>query len=93
MNPTYSTPALVTPTFSPTIQTELAHRSGAGIDVTLFWVRSAGVDKALVCVCDQREGSYFEISTEPHLALDVYRHPFFYRDFSNLDYRDSRLAA
>jgi hypothetical protein len=78
----------------PTIgRTELAHRSSAGIDVTLMWLRGEGDDEALVCVCDQREGVYFEIATRPHLALDVYYHPFVYRDLSTIDEEDSRLAA
>ena len=76
-----------------TIRTELAHRSGAGIDVTLLWVREAGEDRTLVCVCDQLEGVYFEIPTEPHSALDVYYHPYAFRGFSTLDYEDGRLAA
>lgn len=76
-----------------TTRTELAHRASAGIDVTLMWARCGDDDSVLVCVCDQRDGSYFEIEPEPHLALDVYYHPFFYRDFSTLDYQDSRLAA
>jgi hypothetical protein len=75
------------------IRKELAHRSNAGIDVTLLWVRRAGVDRALVCVCDRREGSYFEIAVDPYLALDVYNHPYFYRDFSTVDYQDTRLVA
>lgn len=74
-------------------RTELAHRSGAGIDVTLIWVHGEEEDRALVCVCDQHEGAYFEIPVEPHLALHVYYHPFAYRDFSTFDYEDSRLAA
>lgn len=73
--------------------TELAHRSTGSIDVTLFWIRRNGFDEALVCVCDRSEGAYFEIPVEPHLALDVYYHPFFYRDFSTVDYVDARLAA
>ena len=64
---------------------ELAHRSSAGIDVSLMWSRCGGHDKALVCVSDQRDGAYFEIPAEPHLALDVYYHPFYYRDFSTVD--------
>ena len=72
---------------------ELAHRSGHGIDVTLMWEPEGGDDKAVVCVCDMREGAYFEIPTESYLALDVYYHPFAYRDFSTVDYEDSRLAA
>jgi hypothetical protein len=46
-----------------------------------------------VCMCDSRSGTCFEIATEPYLALDVYYHPFAYRDFSTVDYKDSRLAA
>jgi hypothetical protein len=80
-------------TDATTSLTELAQRSGAGIDVTLYWVQDAGVAGALVCVCDQREGAYFEIPTEAYLALDVYYHPFAYRDSSAIDYDDSRLAA
>ena len=78
---------------STSTRTELAHRSSAGIDVTLFWLHRGDDDKAVVCVCDRREGSYFEVPAEPHLALDVYYHPFAYRDFSRVDYADSRLAA
>jgi hypothetical protein len=74
-------------------RTELAHRACDGIDVTLFWLRGSENDATIVCVCDRREGAYFEIPAEPSLALDVYNHPFAYRDFSTLDYRDSRLAA
>ena len=74
-------------------RTELAHRSSEGIDVTLIWMRGNGEDKIVVCVCDRREGAYFEVRAQPHLALDVYYHPFAYRDFSTVDYEDSRLAA
>jgi hypothetical protein len=74
-------------------RTELAHRSSEGLDVTLVWVREGGEDKAVVWVCDRREGAYFEIAAEPYLALDVYYHPFAYRDFSTVEYEDSRLAA
>ena len=73
-------------------RTELAHRSSHGFDVTLVWVQG-DEEKAVVCVCDRREGAYFEIPAERHLALDVYYHPFAYRDFSTVDHRDSRLAA
>jgi hypothetical protein len=57
-------------------RTELAHRSSEGLDVTLFWVRQGGEDKAVVSVSDRPAGAYFEIPAEPHLALDVYYHPF-----------------
>jgi len=54
---------------------ELASRASHGLDVTLVWVQKGGEDKAVVCVCDRREGAYFEIPTEPHLALAVNYHP------------------
>jgi hypothetical protein len=75
--------------------TELAQRSGEGLDVTLLWcpANERNNDRILVCVCDSRDGAYFEIPTEPYLALEVYYHPFAYRDFSSSDYQDSRLAA
>lgn len=69
---------------------ELARREGDGLDVALLW---AGGNDLVVCVRDERRGAYFEIPAEPHLALDVYRHPFVYRDFSTVDYEDSGLAA
>jgi len=74
---------------------ELAHRSGDGLDVTLLWCPANGEndDSIVVCVCDGRDGAYFEIATEPYLALDVYYHPFAYRDFSTVDYENNRLAA
>jgi len=74
-------------------RTELAQRSSEDIDVTLVWVRRGGEDNVVVSVCDRREGAYFEITAEPYLALDVYYHPFAYRDFSTVDCCDSRLAA
>jgi hypothetical protein len=79
-----------------TIRTELAHRSSGGVDVTLVWMHGGERDRheaVIVCVWDAREGAYFEIPSEPNLALDTYYHPFAYRDFSTVDYRDPRLAA
>ena len=77
---------------STTRRTELAHRRSDGVEVTLTWVHGAGEDATVVSVYDSREGAYFEIPAEPFLALDVYHHPFAYRDFSTVDYEDSRLA-
>ena len=42
---------------------------------------------------DRREGAYFVLEPDPHLALDVFYHPYVYRRFSTLDYEDDRLAA
>jgi hypothetical protein len=73
---------------------ELAQRSGEGLDVTLLWCPAEGQegDSIVVCVCDSRDGAYFEIAAEPCLALDVYYHPFAYL-IRTIDYVDSRLAA
>ena len=73
--------------------TELAQRSDAGIDVTLLWLPGDVSTRTVVCVCDRQNGAYFEIPAEPYLALDVYYHRFFYRDFITVDYGDTRLAA
>jgi hypothetical protein len=81
------------PTPPTTVKKELAQRSSAGVDVTLVWVRRDGADETLVCVSDHREGVYFEIPAETSLALDVYYHPFAYRDSSTVHDEDSRLAA
>ena len=76
-----------------TLRRELARRCGDGVEVTLVWARRDGVDETFVCVSDQNEGAYFEIRAEPFLALDVYYHPFAYRDFSAVDHADARIAA
>ena len=81
------------PDLSTQAGTELAHRSSEGIDVTLVWVRGDGEDKAVVLVSDRRDGVKFEIPAEPRRALDVYYHPFAYRDWSAVELDDSRRAA
>jgi hypothetical protein len=78
---------------STTTRTELANRSSDGVEVTLVWSQNDGSDQLVVCVSDIRAGAYFEIPAEPARALDVYYHPFAYREFGTLDYEDSRLAA
>ena len=70
---------------------DLAYRSGDGLDVTLFW--HPVTDELRVCVCDVRRGAYFEIPTAPHLALDVFYHPYSYASASEVYYEDERLAA
>jgi len=55
---------------------ELAHRTSAGVDVTLYWHPT--LDELIVRVCDERHGAYFEIRPQRHLALDVYYHPYAY---------------
>jgi hypothetical protein len=74
-------------------RTELAHRSFDGMDVTLVWVQGAGGEKAVVCVRDDCRADYFEIPTETYLALDVFYHPFAYRDFSTVGNEPGWVAA
>ena len=62
----------------------MAHRSSCGVDVTLFW--DAHTDELVVCVSDERRGTYFEIHPKRELALDVFNHPYAY-------YGDDHLAA
>jgi hypothetical protein len=76
--------------------TGLACRSIDGLDVTLVWVQGDGrdaKDNIVVLVYDGRESAYFELPAEPHLALDVFHHPFAYRDLSTVQYEDFRQAA
>ena len=71
---------------------ELADRLNDGLDVRLVWSKSDGKDEVVVRVTDFREGDYFEIPTEPERALDVYHHPFAYRDLSTVDDGSRRVA-
>jgi hypothetical protein len=70
---------------------ELAYRTGDGIEVTLYWRPQD--DELSVCVSDHRRGAYFVIRPEPHLALDVFYHPYSYASASGVHYEDERLAA
>ena len=57
---------------------ELARRSAAGVDVTLYWHPT--LDELIVCVYDKRHDAHFEIRPAPNLALDVYYHPYAYAE-------------
>ena len=70
---------------------ELAHRSGAGVDVTLYWHPTR--DELIVCVYDERHGAYFEIRPARHLALDVYKHPYAYADLADEYEKEDRRVA
>jgi hypothetical protein len=63
---------------SPTeMPTELAHRTGDGLDVLLLWNR--GDDQLKVVVDDLRTGSSFElVAGDGKQALDAFHHPFAY---------------
>ena len=70
---------------------ELARRSGAGVDVTLYWHSTR--DELIVCVYDERHGAYFEIRPQRYLALDVYHHPYAYADRAAEYEREDQRAA
>ena len=70
---------------------ELARRSGAGVDVTLYWHPT--LDELIVCVCDERRRAHFEIRPARDLALDVYYHPYAYADLEEVYEKENRRAA
>jgi hypothetical protein len=57
---------------------ELAHRSGCGLEVTLYW--HPKTNAVTVCVVDVEHQDYFEIDVAPEYALAVFHHPFLYVD-------------
>ena len=61
---------------------ELARRSGAGVDVTLYWHPT--LDELIVSVYDKGHGAHFEIRPARYLALDVYYHPYAYADLEDV---------
>jgi hypothetical protein len=70
---------------------ELARRSSAGVEVTLYWHPT--LDELVVCVWDERHDDYFEIRPARYLALDVYYHPYAYADLEDVYETENRRAA
>ena len=70
---------------------ELAHRSGAEVDVTLYWHPT--LDELIVCVRNRRHGDHFEIRPPRPLALDAYYHPYAYADLEDAYGKENRHAA
>jgi len=58
------------------IRRELAHRSSAGIDVTLLWNEASG--ELTVTAFDSSTGELLELPARRDRALDVFNHPFAY---------------
>jgi hypothetical protein len=56
--------------------TELAHRTGNGIDVVLLWDRQT--NDVTVEVHDERDGTGFRLRVDRRKALDAFYHPFAY---------------
>ena len=55
---------------------ELAHRSAAGLDVSLLWFERTG--RLAVRVLDSTTGDRFEMWVERDDALNAFHHPFAY---------------
>ena len=70
---------------------ELARRSSADVDVTLYWHPT--LDELTVRVCDERQGVNFEIRPQRDLALDVYYHPYAYADLADVYEKENQRAA
>ena len=70
---------------------ELARRSGAGVDVALYWHPT--LDELIVCVYDKGHGAHFEIRPARNLALDAYYHPYAYADLEAAYEKENRRAA
>jgi hypothetical protein len=67
---------------------ELGHRTGDGLDITLFW--NSETNDVFVVVEDERDGKAFKLDVDAADALDAFRHPFAY--VRSDDY-DEALAA
>jgi hypothetical protein len=59
-----------------TRRTELAHRSGHGVDVYLFWNEPS--TRVTVGVLDARTADSFELEVDGRHALDAFNHPYAY---------------
>ena len=82
---------MTVPHFSHCPVRELAYRANDGLEVTLFW--QPDTDELKVCVCDHKNGAYFEVRPEPDQALVVFNHPYAYVAQCDVHYADERLAA
>jgi hypothetical protein len=55
---------------------ELATRTGDGLEITLFWSKSA--DRVRVAVSDERFDERFDLDVAKAEALAAFQHPFAY---------------
>ena len=55
---------------------ELAHRTGNGIDVTLFWTKSTNA--VTIAAIDTHSGEVLEFEVDAGRALDAFNHPYAY---------------
>ena len=59
-----------------TDRTELAHRTGDGIEVTLFWSKPS--NRVTIAVHDTRSDEALEFEVDGGAALDAFNHPYAY---------------
>jgi hypothetical protein len=70
---------------------ELAQRTGAGIEVTLFW--EPGDDSLVIRVVDHFAEECFEMPVSRERGSFAYRHPFAYAAELGLDPRSAVYPA
>jgi hypothetical protein len=63
-------------THSSQLGTELAHRTGGGLEVTLYWHQAT--NRVTVVVDDYQAGHRLELSVDPAQASYAFNHPFAY---------------
>jgi len=63
-------------THSAELGTELAHRTGGGLEVTLYWHQPT--NRVTVVVDDNQTGQLFELPVDPAQASYAFNHPFAY---------------
>lgn len=61
---------------APTDRRELAHRTGDGIEVTLFWSKPS--NRVTIAVLDTRSDEGLEFEVDGGDALDAFNHPYVY---------------
>ena len=75
----------------PRPRQELAHRTGNGIEVTLFW---SAVDDALALqVVDHLVEECFEMPVSPDRGAFAFNHPFAYAAEQGLDFQAIVMPA
>jgi hypothetical protein len=63
-------------THSAELGTELAHRTGSGLDVTLYW--NQATDRVIVVVHDHQADHRFGLTVDRARASYAFNHPFAY---------------
>ena len=70
---------------------DLAYRAYGGVEVVLFWNQLT--DELTITVSDRWSGAFFELSADPHQALDVFNHPYAHAAFRGLPYAEASLPC